>query len=254
MVHTYHFTAVTSNRKTGPIPVTTSSSNTCPTRCALKGNGCYAEYGPLSLHWRAIDAGLRGGSLESVCDKIKVLPKQQLWRWAQAGDLPGDGEYIDPAALVQITQANRGRKGFTFTHYDPYLKANAAAIKAANAAGFAVNLSAENLEQADKMHALGIAPVVVVLPIDATKPLKTPAGNHVSVCPATVRDDMTCAACGICAHNTRKAIIGFQAHGSGAKKAEAVMFFRPMTRTMTNEKRLGSCDADREQKGQRKRT
>jgi hypothetical protein len=100
----------------------------------------------------------------------------------------------------------------------------------ANARGFTVNLSANNLEHADELYALGIAPVVVVLPIDAAKPFMSPAGHWVAICPATQRDDVTCASCGICAHSGRKAIIGFPAHGTGAKKAQA-MFFAPRTMT-----------------------
>ena len=65
-----------------------------------------------------------------------------------------------------------------------------------------------------------------MLPIDQTKPTKTPAGRHLSVRPAAVRDDVNCASCGICAHPSRKAIIGFPAHGSGAKKTQG-MFFAP---------------------------
>ena len=94
--------------------------------------------------------------------------------------------------------------------------------------GFAVVLLLVAEQLHDELAALGIAPVVVVLPIDQTKPSKTPAGRHISVCPAAVRDDVTCASCGICAVSSRKAIIGFPAHGTGAKKAQA-MFFAPRT-------------------------
>ena len=220
----YHFTRTSSNTKTGPIPVTTSSANTCPSTCALKGNGCYAEYGPLALHWRKVNDGSRGGTLDELCGQIKRLPKQQLWRWAQAGDLPGDGSRIDAAGLAQITAANDGRRGFGYTHYDPAVTGNAAAIKAANDAGFVISLSADSLERADELASRRIAPVACVLPAGSTRACKTPAGRHVSVCPATVRDDVTCASCGICAVPGHKAIIGFPVHGSGAKKAQVVFF------------------------------
>lgn len=219
-------TRVSGNAKTGPIPVATSSKGTCPSSCKLKGNGCYAESGPLAIHWRAVSDGRRGGTLDELCGQIKKLPKHQLWRWAQAGDLPGDGREIDFAAVAQLTEANAGRNGFGYTHYDPRIPINAMAIRHANYHGLVISLSAETLEQADELAALGIAPVACVLPIGTTKPLKTPAGRHVSVCPATVRDDVTCASCGICAVPGHKAIIGFPAHGSGAKKAQTVFFQR----------------------------
>lgn len=222
----YHFTRTSSNAKTGPIPVTTSSANTCPTSCSLKGNGCYAEYGPLALHWRKVNDGSRGGTLDELCAQIKRLPKRQLWRWAQAGDLPGDGERIDAQGLAQLTAANTGRHGFGYTHYDPAVPGNAAAIKAANDDGFTISLSADSLERADELAALSIAPVACVLPAGTAKACRTPAGRHVSVCPATVRDDVTCASCGICAVPGHKAIIGFPAHGSGKAKAQTVFFQR----------------------------
>jgi hypothetical protein len=225
-MHTFHLTRVSANSKTGPIPVTTSSKSTCPAVCPLKGNGCYAEYGPLGMHWHQVSIGNRGVTLGEICQQISKLPKHQLWRWAQAGDLPGDTIEIDEAGLEQIVQANAGRDGFTFCHYDPEYGRNAAVIKDANARGFTVNLSANTLEHADKLAAMGVGPVVVVLPIDTTKALKTPDGRHVSVCPATVRDDVQCANCGVCANATRKAIIGFPAHGSGAKRAQQI-FFQP---------------------------
>lgn len=53
MNHTYHFTRVSGNAKCGPIPVTTTSADSCPPTCSFKGNGCYAESGPLAMHWKA---------------------------------------------------------------------------------------------------------------------------------------------------------------------------------------------------------
>lgn len=225
-MHNYHLVRSSGNAKTGPIPVTTSSKSTCPTSCPLKGNGCYAEYGPLGMHWNQVSIGNRGITLGELCDTIKTFPKHQLWRWAQAGDLPGDGHEIDAAALEQITTANRGRNGFGFTHYDPAVGNNGAAIMAANANGFTMNLSADNLDEADLLAAADVGPVVVVLPSDATKPTMTPGGRFVAVCPATQRDDVQCANCGICANATRKAIIGFPAHGTGVKKAQVIFFAR----------------------------
>jgi hypothetical protein len=226
MTPTYHLTRVSGNVKTGPIPVSTSSKATCPTGCALKGNGCYAESGPLALHWAAVSDGRRGGTLEELCAQVRKFPKDQLWRWAQAGDLPGDGHRIDRAALGLLIEANKGRRGFGYTHYDAFDDHNAEAIAAANDAGFVINLSADSLEDADALAALDIAPVACVLPIGTTESLRTPGGNHVSVCPATVRDDVTCASCGICAVPGHKAVIGFPAHGSRAKVAQTVFFQR----------------------------
>ena len=226
MTHTYHFTRVSSNMKTGPIPVTTTSAGSCPPTCSFKGNGCYAEGGPLAVHWRAVTAGKRGGTLDELCAKIRALPRHQLWRHNQAGDLPGYRGELDPGAVRRIAEANKGRRGFTYTHYRP-TATNQEIVTRANKAGFTINWSAETLEEADEFAALGAGPVVCVLPADTTKPMQTPAGRHVIVCPAAT-GNTDCLNCGICQQQGRQAIVGFPAHGTGAKRVQKVFF---MSRT-----------------------
>jgi hypothetical protein len=98
---------------------------------------------------------------------------------------------------------------------------NIDAVRDANSKGFCVNLSADTLAEADAKHALGIAPVAVVLPWDATENTVTPAGNKVVLCPATQRDNVNCASCKLCAWIDRKVIIGFPAHGSKKKQVKS---------------------------------
>ncbi len=40
--------------------------------------------------------------------------------------------------------------------------------------------------------------------------------------PSPYMDDMTCEKCGACAVASRRSIIGFPAHGSGAKRADLI--------------------------------
>ena len=220
-MHHIAFTRVSRNAKTGPIPVTTTSEETCPESCPLKRHGCYAESGPLALFWRKVTERKAGLSWEAALAEIRKLPKGTLWRHNQAGDLPGHGDSIDPEAMRQLLAANRGKRGFTYTH-KPATGNNAALVAQANESGFAVNLSADNLSEADSLAEMGIGPVVVVLPADQTRATKTPQGRHVAICPATISDSVTCASCGLCAEIGRKAIIGFPAHGTSKRKASAI--------------------------------
>lgn len=87
---------------------------------------------------------------------------QTLWRHNQAGDLPGENDTIDLVALAQLAEANVGKRGFTYTH-KPMTADNAAAVKQANARGFTINLSADNLSEADDLAEMQVGPVVVVL-------------------------------------------------------------------------------------------
>jgi hypothetical protein len=99
-------------------------------------------------------------------------------------------------------------------------KANRAAIATANALGFTVNLSANNLEHADKLADLGIGPVVTVLPHDFNaRKTTTPKGRTVIQCPATYREDVACDNCQLCQRQVNRAIVGFPAHGIGKKRA-----------------------------------
>jgi len=218
----FHLTKISGNRKTGPIPVSTSSAATCPESCPLRA-ACYARFGPLSLHWSQVTFGQRGYSFEKFLEEIRSLPDGQLWRHNEAGDLPGEGDQIDVSKLRALVQANRGKRGFTYTH-KPVLDnpQNAVAIKCANQNGFTVNLSADSIEQADQLVSLGIGPVATVLPEDTRKNSHTPAGNGLIVCPNTINKKMTCSICGLCQRHRRSFIIGFPLHGPGKRQFEII--------------------------------
>jgi hypothetical protein len=135
--------------------------------------------------------------------------------------LPGLGEDIDATALSGLVKANQGRRGWTYTHKHT-TAANRDAIRAANANGFTVNLSANSLAHADELASYDCGPVAVVLPSDQNENTVTPEGRKVVICPATQRDNVTCASCGLC-QKQRGAIVGFPAHGASAKKVSALV-------------------------------
>ena len=221
-----HLTLKSRNKKVGPIPVSTTSADTCPDACPLKSKGCYAASGPMSLHWHKVTAGNAGGNWPAFVDQIAALPTGQAWRHNQAGDLPGETDTIDTGALASLVRANTGKLGWTYTHKPVDAKhiANRRAIANANAGGFVINLSADTLAEADELASLNVGPVVVVL--DAQEGTKadttTPEGRKVITCPATYRSDVTCASCLLCARAKRTTIVGFPAHGTYRKAAAAV--------------------------------
>lgn len=207
----YHFSRVSRNTKTGPIPVTTTGAASCPPSCGLIA-ACYANSGPLRIHWDHISNGVRGSTLADLCLDIRRLPGGQLWRHNQAGDLPGTGNAIDAPALAELVHANRGRRGFTYTH-KPLTVDNLTAMHAAVDAGFIINLSADDAALADTL-AVHNLPVVVVVPADAPKVSFTPLGGKIVLCPAESSDKITCANCGLCAIADRPYMIGFKPKGS----------------------------------------
>lgn len=241
----YHLTAKSANVKTGPIPVSTSTHDTCPDICPLKAKGCYAGSGPLALHWRKVTEGSRGVSWLNFVQLIAALPENQTWRHNQAGDLipmEHNKEIVSGVALQELVEANKGKQGFTYTHYNPRLAHNASMISYANREGFTINLSANTIAEADEYKALDIGPVVTILPIEYqrtmhkkeyTETLKeyaermkgkciTDAGNAITVCPATFMEDVSCATCKLCARDSRGTIVGFPAHGTQKKAANLI--------------------------------
>ena len=151
-------------------------------------------------------------------------------------------------ALVKLVEANRGKKGLTFTHFDEIKNPmNDYAVSVANKNGFTVNLSANTLTHADQLAETKVGPVAAVLPIEYerqtikggtgkvwaetiaeykarlnTLPTTTPAGRRVVVCPATYQDKMSCVDCQLCQKVKRSAIVGFPAHDRSKRKADAI--------------------------------
>ena len=210
------------NKKTGPRPVSTTTSNTCPDACPLKAGGCYAKRGPLRLIWNGAEK--RGMDLDEFCTRIRRLPRGQLWRHNQAGDLPGEGDKIDTRALGHIVGANTGKRGFTYTHKPP-TPINVDYIREANRRGFCINWSADSLKEADELLNLHAGPVVTIVPssVQGRQRFETPGGRRVVICPATYNENVTCATCELCAWVDRDYVIGFPAHGSSKAKVDLLL-------------------------------
>jgi hypothetical protein len=212
------------NQKLGGIPCSVTSRNTCPPSCSFYNRGCYAELHMQGYHWRQV--GEHGEDWPAFIDAVAQLPEGQLWRHNVAGDLPGDGERIDARRLAELVMAADHTRAFTFTHAHR-LRENLPLIRAANESGFVVNLSADSLDEADRLAALDVGPVAVVLPSTTTgRSTRTPAGRKVVVCPAQTEASLTCADCQLCAQPNRKAAIGFLAHGVARARVDNLIRLR----------------------------
>lgn len=229
----FNLTLISANVKTGPIPVSMSSKETCPDACPLKNGGCYGLGGPVNIHWKRLTEKKKGQLWADFVESVRTkIFGGQLWRHNAVGDLVGENNNIDGVSLKMLVAANKGKKGFTYTH-KPVLPsenvsaktiaANRKAIAHANKNGFTINLSADNLEMADKKHDLKIGPVTVILPsTQEEKVCYTPLGKKVIVCPATYMDNMNCSKCQLC-QKQRSAIVGFPAHGVSKKKVDTII-------------------------------
>jgi len=217
-------TMVSSNAKTGPIPTTTSERSSCWNGCPFYDKGCYAKSGPQALHWRKVSEGERGMSWAEFITAIRNIQRGQIWRHNVSGDLPHNGlGDIDADKVSQLVNANRGRKGYTYTHH-PLNDDNVSVIRECNANGFTVNASTESVEVADKvMTEHGIPAVAVINSEESRRFFKTESGRKVIVCPATIHDNVTCATCGLCQKADREFVIAFPAHGTAKKTVNSIV-------------------------------
>lgn len=228
MAHWYHLTKKSSNAKTGPIAVSTTSRDSCSPSCPLFNNGCYAETGPLKLHWDAVSDGPyrdkpRGTDLESFVSALKSLPEGSCFRLNQAGDLPHNDGYIDGKELGMITDACAERKltAWTYTHHNSDVLVNEEKIKRACSRGFTVNVSAHNQDHAVDCFNKGM-PAVCIVPKNETRKTWEHDGVKFLVCPAQW-SDKNCAECKLCSVAERSCVVAFKAHGTQAKKVEATI-------------------------------
>lgn len=205
----FSFTRVSTNAKIGPMPAVIAPKQTCPSTCGLRGAGCYAEHGPLAIHWKRVSEGTHRALLdfEQLCHTIRALPRKIRWRYGTAGDLPPD--------LPALVAANQGREVIAYTHgrdFDAY--------RAATAAGFHINLSADSPAQVDELP--DDLSAVCVVPEGQRRPMQTPAGRPIAICPATYSDRVSCATCNLCSRPRKHGtVIGFPAHGSRKRMVSA---------------------------------
>ena len=130
---------------------------------------------------------------------------------------------MDGDACEELTKANKGKRGFTYTHYNPSKHGNGVIIKAMNKAGFTVNLSGNNIDEAIELSKLNVGPVVSVAD-SKTKGAFKKGGKQFVQCPATTENNnVSCATCQLCEVKTRKSIVYFPAHGTQKKTVNNIL-------------------------------
>jgi hypothetical protein len=220
MITRFKLTAKSSNRKTGPIATTMSSSDTCPTTCPFNnGKGCYAASGPTAIHWGKLDRGETGSDWLGLQDQLAAakLKPGTLLRHNVAGDLPHNDGLINSETLRYLTTIflSAGVVPYTYTHH-AQTEINLGAVKSATAAGFTINLSCDTEAQAAKRHSEGFSAVVVVPKDDQRKSWQVD-GVRFQTCPAQLADHVTCQTCKLCTVE-RSCVVAFRAHGNKSRK------------------------------------
>jgi len=223
----FHFVKKSGNKKTGIMPVTYNSRQTCPTDCIFKkenGGGCYAENYHTRLNWDKVTAGTRGGSFKELLENIKGLKPGTIWRACVAGDIPANinGE-ISRTYIKGLTAANKGLKGYSYTHRKLSLGENISLLKTANKQGLTINISTETETAADNVIKNKLPAVMVVKSTETRNSWTTKGGNKVLICLAQTAGK-SCIDCKLCQDRpSPKLIIAFKAHGNQAKKIDKIL-------------------------------
>jgi hypothetical protein len=216
-------TAVSSNVKTGPIPTSTSDRATCPTTCPFYDKGCYAKSGPQAIHWSKVSNAERGVTYDQFVEQVRKIQRGQLWRHNVSGDLQHNDGNIDYLKLRKLIDANKGRKGFTYSHH-VLNEHNVICLQNANGMGFTVNASCESVDDADRVMTEHQIPAVAVIPsTESRRFFNTSSGRKVIVCPATIHENVTCSTCGLCQKADREFVIAFPAHGVAKKTVNEIV-------------------------------
>ena len=223
----FHFVKKSGNKKTGYMPVTYNSRLSCPNSCIFKkenGGGCYAETGYYTrLNWDKVTSGERGGSFKELLQNIKSLKPGTIWRACVAGDIPSNNKgEISRTYIKGITEANKGLKGYTYTHNRLDIGENISLLKTANKQGFTVNISTESEAAADNAVLNSLPAVIVVKSTETRHSWFTKNKNKILVCPAQT-SGVNCIDCQLCQHRAKNLIIAFKAHGNQAKKIDKIL-------------------------------
>ena len=96
------------------------------------------------MHWDRVSRGLVGGSWCEFCTEVAKLRPGRLWRYAQAGDLPGYSAEIDGKFLEELVTANTGKNVIAFTH-KPVLGDDPVAVENRRLIAAAINAGSQSI-------------------------------------------------------------------------------------------------------------
>jgi hypothetical protein len=233
----------TKNKKVGPeCQVIQASCSTCSPLCPFYyqslENGeekgpCYALNWPLGQFWRRLSCGEYGVPFGTMVEQIRMLIGQWRVRYADVGDLPGQGSYIDEEKLLRLSVALVPHTAWCYTHkpmLGPRWAANREKLRAVRGGGLVINLSAEGWSKPDALLELDLGPVVTVIASDSIAPdwriSSTREGVPIRRCPAEYTS-VSCSTCGgrkvpWCARWDRTDVVGFTAHGRALRTNQRI--------------------------------
>ena len=215
-----------SNKKTGPIAVSTNGWSTCPADCAMLKR-CYARKGyHTRIHGDMVERGERGDSFEEFAIKLSRLPEWMLYRGQVGGDLWHFLGKISRYHVLKVADSvSHLWNAWTYTHHKPD-RHNAPTIREAIKRGFTINISTDGVEMEEgRLRKEGLddavryfkrgLPTVCAVPADS-KPTFVHKGVTFVQCPEQRSDKIQCATCNngnpFCSQADRNFVVTFNLH------------------------------------------
>lgn len=220
------FVHTSKNEKVGLASATyVSIDASCPTDCAQRSKGCYAQTGNVGIHTRRMD---KSSTLRHRRDaRIAARAEAALLYQAIAKNehtLPlrlhvaGDCRTPSAAKLVASAASRWKNKVWTYTH--AWKKIPRSAWRKVS-----VLASVDCASDVAKAREQGYAPAIIVAKHHTDKATKM-YGVKFIPCPAQTRENVTCVSCGLCLNADRLYRdgfgISFEAHGASKTKLTVV--------------------------------
>jgi len=210
----YSFTSHSNNKKIGNIAAISTSSQSCPTTCALFEE-CYGKLHVSGINWRKLD--LSGLTYAQVMDYVNAMRKRSKLRFNAVGDLAHQNGTIDATKLLKLanTVKNRMIETILYTHHSIDNSLNVSALKLAFSKGLNVNISCEDTNKAKQALNHGLN-AVIVLPTGSIHKVIKHDDMSIVRCPAEYKDSIQCANCMLCAKDRvqQRVVVAFTAHGA----------------------------------------
>lgn len=219
---------LSANEKVGKAAATYAPiEGTCDPSCPFysadgePSAGCYAREGKVSMVERRIASGLAGLSADTIAaieaaairDAAELVPAGRPLRVHVSGDCRTE------KAARMISEACEVWPGDVWTYSHVWRT-----IPRSAWGRVSVLASVESVNDARRAMDRGYAAAIVVDEHPADGKAYRVADMKIVPCPAQTRDDVTCESCGLCLDADKllalRLVVGFAAHGSGAKKAK----------------------------------
>lgn len=207
---------VSENDKTGKIACTYVGQRSCPHRCPLKGEGCYAESGYVGF----ITCKLN----KSVDGPVRIAQREAKGIRGLLGDRPLRLHVVGDCATSETARiVSSAAEEYMLKHNQPVWTYTHGRIPREAWGKVSVLRSCHSLRQAEVAFAAGFAAAIVVKKFKSNKAYYIGRGMTGIPCPAQTKDNVTCDSCRLCAQDKylidKKMVILLEVHGVAKKKA-----------------------------------